>query len=262
MVWRRKEVKRPGLRSEEIEGSHWGGGERKRASGVFGGETLNRRGEEEDECCVGEDGGKLVGRRKHRQENNSRNKKRGEKSRGEEAAGLGWGPGEKKLGPRIRNQAPRGWSRCRLRARPLGLKGLPELKTICTAPFLIWLSQQPTLHTDCLSSPSPSPSPCLTDQRSTKRGKHTQSKIKIGTPLARQNKLEQTNYRESTHKQWSICGSLDYWSRWLPPTPPPPPHPPPIVHLHYKLCVNRTHSNILSWAQCFGLTLYVNVLNV
>lgn len=129
---------------------------------------------------------------------------------------LGSGPGEEKLGPRIRNQVPRGRSRCRLRARPLGLKGLPELKTICTAPFLIWLCEQPTLRTDCLSL-----SPCLTDQRSTKRGKHTQSKIKIGTPLARQNKLEQTNYRESTHKQWSICGSLDYQSRWLPPTPPP-----------------------------------------
>lgn len=38
MVARRGEVKGPGLRSEGIEGSHWGGGEMKGASGVFGGE--------------------------------------------------------------------------------------------------------------------------------------------------------------------------------------------------------------------------------
>lgn len=38
MVWRREGVKRPELRSEETEKSHWGEGERKRASGVFGGE--------------------------------------------------------------------------------------------------------------------------------------------------------------------------------------------------------------------------------
>lgn len=140
----------------------------------------------------------------------------------------------------------------------MGLKGLPELKTICIAPFLIWLCEQPTLHTDCLSL-----SLCLTDQRSTKRGKHTQSKIKIGTPLAQQNKLEQTNYRESTHKQWSICGSLDYRSRWLPPTPPPPP---PIVHVHNKLCVNpglhtlnmfsSKHCVQISPACCFVLSIF------
>lgn len=100
---------------------------------------------------------------------------------------LGQGPEEEIQGPRFRNQAPRGRSRCRLRARPLGLTELPELKTICTAPFLFGSVESPL-------------SLRLTDQRSTKRGKHTQSKIKIRTPLARQNKLEQTNYRESTHK--------------------------------------------------------------
>ncbi len=38
MVERREGVKRPRLRSEEIEGSHWGGGKWKRESGVLGGE--------------------------------------------------------------------------------------------------------------------------------------------------------------------------------------------------------------------------------
>lgn len=42
---------------------------------------------------------------------------------------------EEKQGPWFRNQTPGGRSRCRLQARPLGLKGLPELKTICTASF-------------------------------------------------------------------------------------------------------------------------------
>lgn len=93
-----------------------------------------------------------------------------------------------------------------------------------------------SLHWLFLPRPPSSISLCLTDQRSTKRGKHTRSKIKIGTPLVRQNKLEQTNYRQSTHKQWSICGSLDEWSRWLPPTPPPPP--PPIGHAHIKRSVS------------------------
>lgn len=89
--------------------------------------------------CVGDEKeGKLVVRR-------NADKKIAERRR------LGWGPGEKKQGPRIRNQAPGGRSRCRLRARPLGLKELPELKTICTAPFLIWLPEQPTLHSDSLS---------------------------------------------------------------------------------------------------------------
>lgn len=126
----------------------------------------------------------------------------------------------------------------------MGLKGLPELKTICTAPFLIWLCEQPTLRTDCLSLAL-----CLTDQRSTKRGKHTQSKIKIGTLLAQQNKLEQTNYRESTHKQWSICGSLDYQSRWLPTTPHHHHQNQPIVQVHYNLRISptQTHSHKISF---------------
>lgn len=40
MVERRVGVKRPGLRSEGIEGSHWGGGKRKGASRVYGGERV------------------------------------------------------------------------------------------------------------------------------------------------------------------------------------------------------------------------------
>lgn len=58
---------------------------------------------------------------------------------------------------------------------------------------------------------SSSSSLCLTDQRSTKRGKHTQSKIKIPTPPARQNKLEQTNYSESTQtgKHLWLSGLLE-----------------------------------------------------
>ena len=53
------------------------------------------------------------------------------------------------------------------------------------------------------------PSLRRTDQPSTKRSKQAANKIKIRTPPAQQNKLEQTNYRQSTHKQWSICGSPD-----------------------------------------------------
>lgn len=57
MVERREEVKRPGLRSEGIVGSHWGGeggGKRKVASGVlflffFGGEELEKTGVEGEE---------------------------------------------------------------------------------------------------------------------------------------------------------------------------------------------------------------------
>lgn len=55
MVERREEVKRPGLRSEGIVGSHWGGeggggGKRKGASGVFfGGEELDKTGVDGEE---------------------------------------------------------------------------------------------------------------------------------------------------------------------------------------------------------------------
>lgn len=101
-------------------------------------------------------------------------------------------------------------------------RGCQSLKQSALLPFffiLIWPMEQPPIP------PLFSFSLRLTDQRSTKRGKHAQSKIKIVTPRAQQNKLEQTNYRQSTHKQWSICGSLDCCSRWLPPTPAPPPPP-------------------------------------
>lgn len=48
-------------------------------------------------------------------------------------------------GPRIRNQVPVGWSRCRLRARPLGPTGQPELKTICIVPSFNLGSSTPHL---------------------------------------------------------------------------------------------------------------------
>lgn len=48
-------------------------------------------------------------------------------------------------GPRIRNQVPAGWSRCRLRARPLGPTGQPELKTICIVPSFNLGSSTPHL---------------------------------------------------------------------------------------------------------------------
>jgi len=99
---------------------------------------LNRRREEEDGDC-------------RREEKGVKSVSRAEERRGEdEAAGLG-ARGREVRAMDQGTRLPGGWSRCRLRARPLGLKGLPELKTICTAPFLIWLSEQPTLHTHCLS---------------------------------------------------------------------------------------------------------------
>lgn len=48
-------------------------------------------------------------------------------------------------GPRIRNQVPAGWSRCRLRARPLGPTEQPELKTICIVPSFNLGSSTPHL---------------------------------------------------------------------------------------------------------------------
>lgn len=73
-------------------------------------------------------------------------------------------------GPRIRNQVPAGWSRCRLRARPLGPTEQPELKTICIVPSINLGSSTPHL-----SLSFPLSYCCLTDQCSTKRGKQREA---------------------------------------------------------------------------------------